>query len=370
MSNRIWGVGTAVPAELVQQDEALQMTADLVCRDESQARFLRVLFRSSGVEQRHTVLPWRIGYEWKQDPGQNQAGGGPSTGERMALYHQFAPPLAEASARNALHDAGIEARQITHLVTVSCTGFSAPGVDLSLFESLALCPTVQRVHVGYMGCHAAINGLRVAHAFADADPNAVVLLCAVEICSLHYRLNWDAEGVKGNALFADGSASLVIGGSAQERACWTIRATGSCVLPDSRDEMSWNIGDHGFEMRLTGRVPGLIQAHVRDWLSAWLNQCGYSLEEIGGWAVHPGGPKIINAVEKALGLPADACEPSREILRNFGNMSSPTVLFLFEKLCKQVDQPIVMLAFGPGLTAEAALLEPARIEDRNIEPQA
>ncbi len=358
MTNSIWGIGTAVPDMHVEQHDALQMTTDLVCTDNSQARYLKVLFRSSGVEQRRTVLPWKIGYQWKEEAPHETAGHGPSTAERMLLYEQLAPALAQESARKALNDAGIQAAQVTHLITVSCTGFSAPGVDLSLIETLALAPTVQRVHVGFMGCHAAINAMRIAQAISDSDPTAVVLLCSVELCSLHYRLSWDPEGVKGNALFADGSASMIIGDNTSQQNGWRIRGTGSRVLPDSREEMSWKIGDYGFEMRLTSRVPGIIREHVRPWLSSWLDRYQCAIEDIGEWAIHPGGPKIISAVENALELPGNACAKSREVLRTCGNMSSPTVLFLFDQLRKQTDRPIVMLAFGPGLAAEAALLLP------------
>lgn len=357
MTNRIWGIGTAVPDTQVEQHDALRMTTDLVCSDDSQKRFLRVLFRSSGVEQRYTVLPWQIGYQWKQDSSCLAAESGPSTAERMAIYDQLAPSMAEKSARNALEDANVNAAQITHLITVSCTGFSAPGVDISLIERLSLNRSVERIHVGFMGCHAAINAMRIAQAIANDDPNAVILLCAVELCSLHYRLNWDAEGVKGNALFADGSASIIIGGQSLHEQAWRIRDTGSQLLPNSRDEMSWKIGDHGFEMRLTSRVPGIIQAHLRPWITQWLEQFYYSIEDIGEWAVHPGGPKIISAVENALELPANACLLSREVLRTHGNMSSPTILFLLDQMRTRTNRPIVLLAFGPGLTAEVALLE-------------
>ena len=355
MTNSIWGIGTAVPDKHVEQHEALRMTTDLVCTEKGQERFLRVLFRSSGVEHRQTALPWKIGYQWKQESATEC---GPTTAERMAYYEQLAPGLAEQSARNALADAEIIASQVTHLITVSCTGFAAPGVDVHLIESLSLAPSVQRVHVGFMGCHAAINAMRIAQAIADSDPDAVVLLCAVELCSLHYRLSWDPEGVKGNALFADGSASMIVGGQPNAKSRWRIRGTGSQVLPNSREEMSWKIGDHGFEMRLTSQVPVIIEANVRPWLTNWLDRFEYTFSGIGQWAVHPGGPKIISAVENALELPRAACARSRELLRTHGNMSSPTVLFLFDQIRKEVEEPTVLLAFGPGLTAEAALLEP------------
>ncbi|MCG6158178.1 type III polyketide synthase [Rubinisphaera margarita] len=358
MKNQLLGLGTAVPAESVNQSDALRMTTDLVCRDDTQKRFLRVLFSHSGVERRHTVLPWQIGYEWKQSPSGGDEQSGPSTGERMQMYEAHASELAIAAARDAVAEQQIDPRLITHLVTVSCTGFSSPGIPEYLSDALGLGSTVQRVQVGFMGCHGAINGLRVARALTAEDPRAVVLLVAVELCSIHYRMHWDAEGVKGNALFADGAAAVLLGACEQpDTGGWTLQGTGSCAIPNSRDEMSWIIGDHGFEMKLTSRVPVLIEQHLRDWMAAWLDRFGYSINDIAGWAIHPGGPRILEAAEKALGLSRELCQYSHDVLRDYGNMSSPTVLFLLNRIRQDVQGPVVLLGFGPGLTAEAALFE-------------
>ncbi|MCH7686894.1 MAG: type III polyketide synthase [Planctomycetes bacterium] len=353
MSFSILGLGTAVPPNCVSQEDALEMSTELICEDTRQQRLLRTLFRKSGVENRHTVIPWKTGYAWKRDSGR-----GPTTAERMRLYTEHAAPLARRAAAKALEEAEIDHRNVTHLITVSCTGFDAPGVDVDLIQSLGLRPTTQRVHVGYMGCHGVINALRVARGLAASEPNACILLCAVELCSLHYRLTWDDEGIKGNALFADGAAALVGANRAPARSTiWNVRGTGSCLIPDSVDEMSWRIGDHGFEMRLTSRVPALIEEHLNRWMSAWLDGFGQTIDTVGTWAVHPGGPKIVDAVENALCLPANACSMSRQVLRQLGNMSSPTVLFILDRLRRSEPAlPIVALGFGPGLTAEAALL--------------
>ncbi len=161
MGCTIMGIGTALPAECMLQEEVLAMSTEVICQDARQERHMRMLFRRSGVESRHTAIPWQSGHEWKSLPDAINPGHGPRTAERMQMYAECALPLALQAARNALHDAGLESRQITHLVTISCTGFDAPGVDVRLIESLGLRPTTQRVHVGYMGCHGAINGMRV-----------------------------------------------------------------------------------------------------------------------------------------------------------------------------------------------------------------
>lgn len=346
-----------MPAEAVNQSDALQMTSELVCQDEAQKRFLRVLFSKSGVERRHTVLPWKIGYEWKQSPSGGNDQRGPSTGERMQMYKTHASDLAIAAALRAVAEQQVDPQRITHLVTVSCTGFASPGIPEHLCDALNLKPTVQRVQVGFMGCHGAINGLRVCRAFTAEDPQAVVLLVAVEVCSVHYRMHWDAEAVKGNALFADGAAAVLLSSCDSQEESWTLKGTGSCSLPDSRDEMSWTIGDHGFEMKLTSRVPTLIEEHLPGWMAAWLDRYGYTVNQITGWAIHPGGPRILEATKKSLGLSSELCQHSHDVLREYGNMSSPTVLFLLNRLRENNPGPIVLLGFGPGLTAEAALFE-------------
>jgi prepilin-type processing-associated H-X9-DG protein len=278
----------------------------------------------------------------------------------MQLYADNAAPLAKEAVGRALEDSGVGPRDVTHLVTVSCTGFDAPGIDIELIDGLKLRPTTQRVNVGYMGCHGAINGLRVAKGIAASEPGAMVLLCATELCSLHYRFNWDDEGIIGNALFADGSAAILIANSSAPpgEKQFTLRATGSCLIPDSRQVMSWRVGDHGFEMRLAGEVAEKINTHLRPWMSEWLGQHGHTIESIGSWAVHPGGPRILSAVEEALALPREATRFSHEVLAQHGNMSSPTVLFILDRLRQaRAKRPCVALGFGPGLVAEAALLE-------------
>ena len=185
-----------------------------------------------------------------------------------------------------------------------------------------------------------------------------MLLCAVELCSLHMRYGWDPDRVVANALFADGAAAVVaaslLGGA---RNAWNVKATGSCLIPDSSNAMSWDIGDHGFEMSLSPRVPDLIAEHLRPWIEQWLARQGLSLRSVGSWAIHPGGPRILSAAEKALELPPDATEVSREVLAECGNMSSPTVLFILERLRnRNALRPCIALAFGPGLVVEAVLL--------------
>lgn len=383
----VLGIGTAVPEHVMTQDEATTLAQIVCARTDDERRLVKALYRKAGVERRHTCVPFTTAYEWAErspnavptataaevdeepalaappiasiaEPTTTTVG--PSIRERMQLYEMLAPPLACRASAAALVDAGVAAEEITHLVTVTCTGFFAPGIDAALIEGLSLPRDVQRIQVGFMGCHGAINGLRAATAIAAANSRNRVLLCAVELCSIHYCLEWKPLRAVGNAVFADGSAALVIGGESPSASegCEPLRLvdSGSYLLPDSADAMSWNVGNHGFEMVLSPRVPEVIGRHLRPWMDSWLSRRGLTIGDVGSWAVHPGGPRILRAAEESLELPRSATAVSREVLAQFGNMSSPTVLFILERMrARRTPRPIIALGFGPGLAAEVAL---------------
>lgn len=352
MSFSIWGLGTALPEQSISQSLAAELTSKVCGHDEDQARRLAALYRRSGVRNRHVALLDRLDVTAEPDGSL-----GASTRERMVHYEQAIRPLAHEAARQALTASGIAPIEITHLVTVSCTGFAAPGFDLSLVTSLGLDPGVQRTHVGFMGCHGALNGLRVANAFASADPSAVVLLCSAELCSLHFRFGFDSDLAVSNALFGDGAAALVGRADSPDGPdAWRLVASGSSLMAETSDAMSWKIGDNGFEMTLSARVAGLIAENLRPWLEGWLAREGLTVADVQSWAIHPGGPRILDAVESALGLSKSATAESRDVLASCGNMSSPTVLFILDRLRRRrAPRPCVSLAFGPGLAIEAAL---------------
>jgi alpha-pyrone synthase len=363
MSFAILGLGTALPAFRFTQDEAVRV-AQVLCLDSRQAPLVPVLYRQTEIEGRNIVLGEPVIRDVIDGTTHSQSvflpkGGaddpGPTTHERMQIYVEQAAPLAISAARIALDESGLSPDAITHIVTVSCTGFSAPGVDVALIKGLNLRTTVERTHVGFMGCHGALNGLRVARALTGSDPSARVLLCAVELCCLHYHYGWDPKRVVANALFGDGAAALV-GASTGSETAWQVAASGTKLFPDSAYAMTWDIGDNGFDMTLSTRVPNLIEKHLRPWMEEWLDQHGLRPAEVASWAIHPGGPRVLLAVGEALGLPAGSLTASRTVLQQHGNMSSPTVLFIIDLLRKQkAARPCVALGFGPGLTAEATL---------------
>lgn len=362
----ILGLGTAVPDALVTQYEAHRIAEALCCETAEQATFVPAIYGGSGITNRYMCLGRAVvddllnGTRLSGSPyllTGERGEKGPTTRERMKVYDTEAPALALRSCAEALSNSSTLPTQITHLVTVSCTGFAAPGFDIALVNELGLPPTVQRTHVGFMGCHGALNGLRVANAFAGADPTARVLVCSVELCSVHYHYGWDPPKVVANALFADGSGALV-GAADGPAGAWRLTASGSCLVPDAADAMTWTIGDHGFGMTLSKRIPEVIGTRLRPWLDDWLAARGQSVSGIRSWAVHPGGPKVLDAVAATLKLPPEATWASREILNEYGNMSSATALFILKRMRERnAPGPCVALGFGPGLNVEVALFE-------------
>jgi predicted naringenin-chalcone synthase len=356
------GLGVATPPYEIRQDDAATWAHATSASAVTDTKVISQLYRRSGVKTRRSVVlesstngaPARQSFF---SPPTSDRQRGPTTAERMRAYDSHAAELATTAARRALADAHMNARDITHLITVSCTGFQAPGVDLSLCEQLDLSDGVARTHIGFMGCHAALNALRVADAFARADSTSRILVCAVELCSLHFQYSGRNDQIVSNSLFADGAAAVAGRGGRNDESWATIEASGSARLRATSDMMSWRIGDNGFEMTLSARVPAVIKRELRPWITAWLAECGLDIAEIDHWAIHPGGPRILDACGESLGLVASDLEPSRSVLARYGNMSSPTALFVLQQILQTTTAGrCVMLAFGPGLAIEATLI--------------
>ncbi|MDA8746443.1 type III polyketide synthase [Rubripirellula amarantea] len=357
------GIGTAVPVHRVASNVSAKLAKELSCSTVIQSRKVAALYRRTGIEHRGSVLldcnPAEEIINDFYPPATSPEDRGPGTKQRSDRYADEAPRLAIESSKKALADAKMDASEITHLVTISCTGFSAPGIDIALIDDLGLPATTQRVQVGFMGCHAAINGLRVAQGLVAANPEAKVLMCSVELCTLHYQYGYDPDRIVSGALFADGSAAVVLQASTPDASTLLgdVAASGSYLVPDSRDAMTWRIGDSGFEMTLSARVPGLIESDLKAFLVDWLAKHGETIDSIQGWAVHPGGSRILTAVEKAIDLPKEALAVSRSVLSDHGNMSSATMLFILQRFAKAgKPKPWLMLGFGPGLEIEVTLI--------------
>lgn len=372
----ILGIGTATPEHFFSQDDRHQVAEHYFQGTRKERRVLPVLYERTGVKKRHSVilnasegdladrqtLFKPVTTEEAASDVNTPAKGIPSTEERMQVYDREAWQLAVKSVQNVLEETGVNPASITHTVTVSCTGFSAPGFDLQLIDAVPLSPAVQRTHVGFMGCHGGLNGLRVANAITTANPEAVVLLCATELCSLHHQYSGNADQLVANALFADGSMAVIGVGDDSEHASktgWFVADSASYVIPESQDSMTWMVGDTGFRMSLAPTLPSLIQTEVAGWMEQWLSKHGVSPRDIQGWAVHPGGPRILSSFQEAMQLEPEALHHSFDVLAEMGNMSSATVFFILKRMIAEGNRlPCVAIGFGPGITIEAALLMP------------
>lgn len=363
MNTIIAGLGTAAPKPTPQQS-TFEHAAARCCGSKRQEQVLERVYRLAGVASRATIFGEPNIESIDQffafpEPGQTHSS--PGTAARMQIYSQGVTPLALSASRFALKRAQIEPASITHLITVSCTGFYAPGFDMELIKALPLSNSVARAHLGFMGCNGALNALRLASSIANGESKARILVCAAELCSVHFQYGWEPDQIVANSLFADGAAALVVMNkdhSNEDISLATLRGSGSYLLPDSAEAMTWRIGDHGFVMTLSAQLPVVIEEQLNPWMERWLARYGLRRQDIASWVVHPGGPRILTAVAQSLSLPDDALALSRRILREHGNMSSPTVLFALEHILTQNQQsaPCVVLGFGPGLTIEAALL--------------
>ncbi|WP_295818740.1 3-oxoacyl-[acyl-carrier-protein] synthase III C-terminal domain-containing protein [uncultured Deinococcus sp.] len=330
-------------------------------------RLTTSIFNHSGIDTRHSVVP---------DFGQQEAGLfydpqtqrmlSPSTGQRNAYYVEHATPLFLAAARAALAASPhVQASDITHVVTVSCTGFYAPGPEYAIVRGLGLSPHTQRFHVGFMGCYAAFPALRMARAFCEADPDAVVLVVCAELCTIHMHPASDPDTLIANSVFADGAAGAIV--SARPPAPGTpalrIDTLGTALTPEGVGEkdMAWTVGDQGYDMVLSTYVPEIIEANIAPVLSDLLDTdhalAGMPCADVSHWAIHPGGRQILDRVQGALGLSDGQLAPSREVLRRAGNMSSATVLFILQDVLAagRDGERVAALAFGPGLTVESGL---------------
>jgi predicted naringenin-chalcone synthase len=277
----------------------------------------------------------------------------PRTAERMKLFERFAPALAERAVEKL--ELGAEAGRITHLIVTSCTGFSAPGIDLELVARCGLPGSVERTMIGFMGCYAAINGLKLARHIVRSEPGARVLALNLELCSLHLRETADLDEILSFLLFGDGCAAALITAEPIGVAMESFRAV---LVPGTRELIQWSVRDFGFDMVLSGQVPGVIHNAMRAAGAEILG--GQSPAGIALWAVHPGGRTVLDAVERAFGLDESALAVSREVLRRYGNMSSGTVMFVLDRLMRSGAKGAgCAMAFGPGLMAETMLFRTA-----------
>ena len=298
--------------------------------------------------------------EWEFYPPTENLEPFPSLEQRMAMYREYAAPLSTAAIRRCL-DGKLKATQVTHLITVSCTGVSAPGLDLELVEALGMPVTMFRTSVNFMGCYAAVHALKLADALICADRGARVLIVCTELCTLHFQQKPTVDNMLSSLLFADGAAAVLM--TSDEDAFEGIRLRGfySEIVPKGKSEMTWDLSSTGFQMTLSHYVADLIEADFAGLVGHALEKSRTRQEEISHWCIHPGGKKILDTIAKSLSLPAGHLEDSYETLKLFGNMSSPTILFVLQRMMARLEygrpNRIFGAAFGPGLTMETFIAE-------------
>ncbi|HEX7744552.1 MAG TPA: 3-oxoacyl-[acyl-carrier-protein] synthase III C-terminal domain-containing protein [Micromonosporaceae bacterium] len=283
------------------------------------------------------------------------------TERRMRRYLGEAMPLGKEAVGRALTDAGLGAGDIGLFAVCSCTGYVTPGLDILLARDMGMAPDTQRLFVGHMGCYAALPGLGAVGDFVVARGRPALLLCA-ELTSLHIQPaanRADTQQIVAHALFSDAAVATVVAPRPAATGGYGVREVTSVTDTSTADHMTWEVTDFGFQMGLSPRVPQVLSLHVRKLVDDLLARHGLVRSQIDGWAVHPGGPRILNVVERELDLPPDALADSRATLAAHGNCSSPTVLLILERIRRRPEPPrhVVTLAFGPGLTLYAALLE-------------
>jgi predicted naringenin-chalcone synthase len=346
-------IATGVPRHDVH-NVFVQYAISLFNKDERRSTLLERMAERAGIEHRYSCLQPAV--DWQTGPtldtrGFYVRGRFPDTAARMRLFEAHAPELAAETVERL--ELGAERDRITHLLITSCTGFSAPGLDLELIERCRLSPSVERTMIGFMGCYAAINALKLARHIVRSEPDARVLVLNLELCTLHMQETSDIAQMLCFLLFADGCAACVVSAEPRGLALESFKAV---LLPNTRELMSWHIRGFGFDMVLSGQVPAAIHDALHFGTQELLGST--PPEAIDFWAMHPGGRSILDSIERAFDLDPEELAPSREVLRRYGNMSSAAVMFVLDEMLRAPARALkregkgLAMSFGPGLVAE------------------
>jgi len=367
MGSCISAIGTANPQYCIPQLAIYRFMVNAFGLNANNALRLKKIYDHSGIDQRFSVVP-DFAFD---NPSQNtffektaDLEPFPTTTQRLQLYQQTAIDIAAKAAKNcfSFFDQDI-AKSVTHLITVSCTGMHAPGIDIELVEKLGLNRNTERTCINFMGCYGSINALKVADYICRADNQAKVLVVSVELCTLHFQKADNMDNWVANSLFSDGAAAVLVETHSERKIggpCLMLENFYSEFMPEAKDDMGWYVGNNGFEMKLTSKVSKQIKKHIKTLTDHFLVKAGLRFDEIGTFAIHPGGRSILEATEAALSIPAEANKFGYETLREYGNMSSATILFVLQKILVSApadETNILSFAFGPGLTVEGMILK-------------
>lgn len=355
-------IATALPSHAYEQSYARESMKSLIASKRETTAIIHRIYTQSGIDRRYSVLPDFVdgaedGLLFMKD---DQFNATPSTGERNRVYTVEAKKLFKDVSRKVVEQAGLKPEQITHVITVSCTGFFAPGPDYTVVMDLGLPHSTPRFHLGFMGCYAFFPALRMARSFCESDPNAVVLIACVELCTLHLQMDESIDSLLSGSVFGDGASAAIVTASPNvDGASLQVAAMQTMLAPEGEADMAWTIGDRGFEMVLTSYVPTILEMKSESTIMPMLMQAGFGKDEIDIWAVHPGGRAIIDKVKSSMDLDESKLWASREVLREVGNLSSATILYVLDKIMKRDPRHgdnVVAMAFGPGLTIESSVL--------------
>ncbi len=363
MTVAITSIGTANPELRGRQQDVTEFMAEALQLRPAEKRRLQSLYHATGIEYRHSVLD-----DFKKSRGEytffpnDLDAPFPGTAARMQIYQKTALPLALKAIQDCCEDRpDFDKTNITHLITISCTGMYAPGLDIEIIENLKLSNSIHRTAINFMGCYGAFNGIKTAYSICRADPAAKVLVVSVELCTIHFQKSKLPDDAIASAIFADGAAALLIEANPSSAKYFSLENFYCDLLPQGRKEMAWHIADQGFSMVLSAYVPKVVESGIKDFASRLLSQAQLSFSDIGFFAIHPGGMKILQVCETTLGVTSEDNRYSYQVLREFGNMSSATVIFVLQKIWQDIskndhNKNLFSCAFGPGLTLESALM--------------
>lgn len=359
MSSYIHNIEYSLPRHKYSQQQIRDRMKEIVRGGEKERRLLHHIYGRSGIKTRYSVVD-----DFKKKGSHelffNGQGATPGTQNRNDIYIKKGRQLFVDVAQKLLDKSGLQPDEITHLITVSCTGFYAPGPDYDIIKTLDLNDTIERYHLGFMGCYAVIPALKLAQKICSNNELANVMVISVELCTLHFQAQPVVDDLISASVFADGGAGALVTNREPELGSYfKVDGFASAITDNGKDDMAWSIGDHGFNMILSSYVPEILSDGLESFLKPILKKHKIKMKDIDLWGVHPGGRAILDKVEKNLSLPSDALHSSRWVLSNYGNMSSATILFVLQHLLYKHtsgNQKTLALAFGPGLTIESAIL--------------
>jgi predicted naringenin-chalcone synthase len=357
----ITSIASAVPVYKYQQAELLGFMKNLYEMDEEGKRKLQYLYDRSGIKSRYSVIEdYGLPVDQREFfPKTRNLEPFPNLEKRMELFLKEAPQLG-VKAINKCLDGKADPKELTHLITVSCTGMAAPGLDIQLVQELNLNPEIHRTSVNFMGCYAAVHGLKQADYICRSDENAKVLVVCVELCTLHFQKDHDMDNITSNLLFGDGAAAVLVVGNKVASKGIKIDGFHSYIELQGKSDMAWHLSSKGFLMTLSSYIPTLIERGFKALVNKSLNRYQLTEDDIAHWAIHPGGRKILEVIQKDLKIDPSKISSSFKILSDYGNMSSPTILFVLNDILQngaKSGDKIFGAAFGPGLTMETMVLE-------------